>query len=276
MIYDKLNFGCGGRFAANWTNIDFHSDDGRVQRVNLLSGFPFADGTFQSVYSSHVLEHFDRTQGRFLLQEAFRVLRKGGVLRIVVPDLQGSCLEYMRILQLPDGSEKRKLYNWIILELLDQMVRNIPSGEMGPFMNEVMNGADTEFKAYIRFRTENTSLEPHQKPNLASKIKKITPQKLATKLSYWYLRIVSYLIPKTLRSMVMVQTCVGERHRWMYDEYGLKILFEEIGFSEIRRVQFNDSNISNFNTYHLDCNPDGQPYKNNSLYMEGTKKGVTH
>ena len=271
MINEKLNFGCGKRFSDDWINIDFHSDDSRVQRVNLLSGFPFSDGTFQSVYSSHVLEHFDRTQGRFLLKESYRVLRKGGILRIVVPDLQGSCLEYMRILQLPDGTEKRKLYPWIILELLDQMVRNTPAGEMGAFMNEVMNSTDKELKEYIRFRTENTNFAPHQRQNLASKIKKITPQKLATKLSYWYLRFISYLIPKTLRSMVFVQTCVGERHRWMYDEYGLKILFEEIGFSEIRRVQFNDSNITNFNSYHLDCNPDGHPYKNNSLYMEGIR-----
>lgn len=271
MKHEKLNFGCGKRYSDDWTNIDFHSNNNRVQRVNLLSGFPFPDCTFQSVYSSHVLEHFDRNQGRFLLKESFRVLRKGGVLRIVVPDLQGSCSEYMRILQLPDGTEKRKLYSWIIIELLDQLVRNTPSGEMGAFVYEVMNSNDNELKTYIRSRTGSTGRKPHQKSNLVTKIKRITPQKLSTKLSYWYLKAVSYMIPKALRSMVFVETVVGERHRWMYDEYGLKLLFEEIGFSEIRRVRFNESNITNFNSYLLDCNPDGQPYKKNSIYMEGIR-----
>ena len=35
----KLNFGCGDRFAEGWVNIDFHSSDRRVKRVNLLPGY---------------------------------------------------------------------------------------------------------------------------------------------------------------------------------------------------------------------------------------------
>jgi predicted SAM-dependent methyltransferase len=38
------------------------------------------------VFSEHVLEHFDLAQGQALLRECFRVLRIGGVLRVVVPD----------------------------------------------------------------------------------------------------------------------------------------------------------------------------------------------
>ena len=106
MKYNKLNFGCGNRFADNWENIDFHSEDSQVKRVNLFAGFPYVNESFEAVYSSHVLEHFDRAQGRFMINESYRVLRKGGVLRIVVPDLQGSCTEYLRILSLPEGAEK--------------------------------------------------------------------------------------------------------------------------------------------------------------------------
>jgi len=95
----KLNFGCGARIAANWTNIDFHSSDSRVRRVNLLAGFPFPDNYFDVVYSSHVLEHFTRDQGLFLIREAHRVLKPGAILRIVVPDLEGSCREYLRSLK---------------------------------------------------------------------------------------------------------------------------------------------------------------------------------
>ena len=271
MKHDKLNFGCGLRFSSNWANIDFHSEDNRVQRVNLLAGFPYPDSSFEVVYSSHVLEHFDREQGRFLLAESYRVLRKGGILRIVVPDLQASCSEYLRILSLPDNPIKEKLYSWIIIEMLDQMVRTVPSGEMGRFVNKVMASDDEEFKKYIRSRTQNTKWSPPTKSTFTEKLKKITPQKLSTKMSYWYMLLLSQLIPKSLRSMVFVRTGIGERHRWMYDEFGLKLLFENLGFKEVRRVEFNVSSILDFNADNLDSNLDGQPYKHNSIYMEGIK-----
>lgn len=271
MKHNKLNFGCGTRFSSKWINVDFHSDDSRVQRVNLLSGFPFADSSFEAVYSSHVLEHFDRDQGKFLLAESYRVLQKGGILRIVVPDLQGSCNEYLRILSLPDNIEKEKLYSWIIIELLDQMVRNVPSGKMGEFIDRVNLGDDEEFNNYIGSRTQNTEWKRQSKSTFREKFKKITPQKLSTKMSYWYLTAVSLLIPVSLRSMVFVQTGIGERHRWMFDEYGLALLFKDVGFKEVRRVEFNESGISGFNSDHLDSNPDGGPYKHNSIYVEGIK-----
>lgn len=271
MKHHKLNFGCGDRFSSNWENIDFHSEDSRVQRVNLLAGFPYPDSSLEAVYSSHVLEHFDRDQGRFLLAESYRVLRQGGILRIVVPDLQGSCTEYLRILSLPDSASKEKFYAWIIIEMLDQMVRNVPSGKMGSFLQKVMASDDEEFKEYVRLRTQNTEWSPPSKSTFREKLRKITPQKLSTKLSYCYLQLLSHLIPKSLRSMVFVQTGIGERHRWMYDDFGLRLLFKNLGFKEVRRVGFNESSIPDFNSDHLDGNPDGRPYKYNSIYMEGIK-----
>lgn len=268
---DKLNFGCGTRFSGNWVNIDFHSTDKRVKRVNLLSGFPFPDASFGAVYSSHVLEHFERNQGRFLLEESFRVLRKGGILRIVVPNLQGSCEEYLRILSLPDGPEKKRLYSWAIIELLDQMVRNKPAGQMGEYITNIIENGDEELKNYVRSRTENTEWNLPSKRPLAENLKRITPQKLVTKIMYGYLKAVSLLIPPSMRSMVFVKTYIGERHRWMYDHYSMRTLLEEIGFSDVRSFTYNESNIPDFNSDHLDCNPDGEPYKHNSIYIEGTK-----
>lgn len=48
----------------------------------------FADGTFDEVYGSHVLEHFDYKDRLLIaLKEWRRVLAPGGRLRISVPDL---------------------------------------------------------------------------------------------------------------------------------------------------------------------------------------------
>ncbi len=268
----KLNFGCGARFADSWVNIDFHSNDRRVQRVNLLNGLPFDSGSFEVVYSSHALEHFTREQGRFLIREAHRVLRKGGILRIVVPDLEESCREYLRILSLPEGEKKDKLYRWTIVELIDQMVRRLPSGQMKPLFDEVMSGDDEELKRYIQSRTQNTPWTPPAAPlSFPAKLKRLTPRKLATKVSYGYLALVTRLIPRPLRDQVLIQTPIGECHRWMYDGYSLAKLFEEIGFREVRRMEYNQSSIPHFNDNCLDCLANGEPYKYKSVYMEGIR-----
>lgn len=56
---------------------------------------PFPDNAFSAIYASHLLEHLYLEEGKRLLKECFRVLKPGGVLRMVVPDLQAIVLEYM-------------------------------------------------------------------------------------------------------------------------------------------------------------------------------------
>jgi hypothetical protein len=72
--------------------------------------------------------------------------------------------------------------------------------------------------------------------------------------------------------MVLVETGIGERHRWMYDFYGLSRLCELAGFIDCRSLAYNKSSIPGFNEDRLDCNPDGSSYKNNSIYLEASKK----
>jgi SAM-dependent methyltransferase len=270
---NKLNFGCGGRVAANWTNIDFHSDDSRVKRVNLLAGLPFPDNYFDVVYSSHVLEHFTRDQGLFLIREAHRVLKPGAILRIVVPDLEGSCREYLRILAKEDSDpSKQGMYEWILVELLDQLVRSSPSGEMGRLINSIMLSKNEDYISYVRSRTENTPWNPPRKTTIKETLQKLSFEKVTTKIHYWYLRAVARLIPKHLRSMVFVETGIGERHRWMYDWYGLNLLLQNAGFENICELTFNTSSIRAFTSDCLDSLPDGTSYKNNSVYCEASKR----
>lgn len=269
----KLNFGCGDRLAPGWENIDFHSTSPDVHRVNLLHGFPYQDSSMSAVYSSHVLEHFDKSSGGFLLRESWRVLKKDGILRLVVPDLQATCAEYMRILTLENNGEKQKLYSWIIIELLDQMVRNTRSGEMGKFAQGIASSNDSAFKDYIISRTQHDFLvaTSASKAPLLSRLRQLTFQIVMTKFVYVYLKCLSHFLPRALRSMVMVDTAIGERHRWMYDEYGLTLLCKEAGFSRIQRVTCHESAIPHFSTFYLDCEPDGTPYKRNSLFLEAVK-----
>ena len=91
-----LNVGCGQRFHADWVNVDLVPADSSVRACDISKGLPFDDGQFDAVYHSHVLEHLDPAAGRALLAECLRVLKPGGVVRIVVPDLEqiATCLLY--------------------------------------------------------------------------------------------------------------------------------------------------------------------------------------
>ena len=215
-----------------------------MERVDLLKGFPYPDGSMDVVYSSHVLEHFTRAQGLFLLREAHRVLKPGGILRIVVPNLAASCTEYLRILSLPDEDpRKRELYEWIIIELLDQLVRTRSSGEMGVFIERLKATQNEEMAEYVRSRTQNPPWAAPMEKTFIQKLRGLTPHKCFSRMIYWYLKCIGRLIPNDIRSMVFVDTAIGERHRWMYDVYGLTQMFKDVGFIKCESLRFNESGI---------------------------------
>jgi SAM-dependent methyltransferase len=119
---DKLHLGCGLNAPVTWLNVDgslnvtlskhkrFRSwlvalrllprsmatteFPANVRRLNITKRLPFLDGAFDAVYSSHTLEHLYLSQTKLLLRECFRVLRPGGLIRHVVPDLGALCDEY--------------------------------------------------------------------------------------------------------------------------------------------------------------------------------------
>lgn len=59
----------------------------QVQYLDVTRRFPYADATFDYVFSSHMLEHLCPDEAAGCLREIHRVLRPGGVLRLAVPDL---------------------------------------------------------------------------------------------------------------------------------------------------------------------------------------------
>ena len=114
----KVNLGCGPQIPAGWLNVDY-ALGARLARVPLLrpllrrlglfgldwdpsifihditKPFPWADASVEVVYSSHTLEHLTREQGQFVMAEAHRVLKPGGIIRIVVPDLDHFVQRYL-------------------------------------------------------------------------------------------------------------------------------------------------------------------------------------
>jgi predicted SAM-dependent methyltransferase len=113
----KLNLGCGSKIVENWINVDyslgarlikipsfkfinkhfklFNIDwDKRIFLHDLTKIFPWQDETIDVIYSSHTLEHLSKVEGLQFLKECYRVLKKRGVIRIIVPDLQSIVNNY--------------------------------------------------------------------------------------------------------------------------------------------------------------------------------------
>jgi SAM-dependent methyltransferase len=69
---------------------------GRLLAHDLSKGIPSESGSVDAVYHSHVLEHLDRPVARRFLEETLRVLKPGGICRIVVPDFEFLCRAYVQ------------------------------------------------------------------------------------------------------------------------------------------------------------------------------------
>jgi predicted SAM-dependent methyltransferase len=82
----KLHLGCGGHQIEGWWNVDLQRS-GDLQ-ADLSRSIPVRSGSVDYVHSEDFLEHVDLPRGRHLLSECFRVLRPGGVLRLLTPDLR--------------------------------------------------------------------------------------------------------------------------------------------------------------------------------------------
>ena len=114
---NRLNIGCGMSPTPGWRNLD-NSLSVRLSKyvgssvllkmklidtpslryiefcklhnikwANASKRIPADSGEVEVIYSSHMLEHMDRFEAALFLREAHRVLRPGGIIRIVVPDI---------------------------------------------------------------------------------------------------------------------------------------------------------------------------------------------
>lgn len=82
----RLLFGCGETAYPGWVGIDCFMRRNVDLLLDLRRPLPFSDGTVSYCYSEHVLEHLRPEEGLRHLHDVRRILRHGGVYRVVVPD----------------------------------------------------------------------------------------------------------------------------------------------------------------------------------------------
>jgi SAM-dependent methyltransferase len=127
----KANLGCGLKCLPGWINVDgsltslfgsknnsfinkflyklagssnyfpFETYNNVIQKIglefyNLKNGVPLNDNSTDIIYCSHFIEHLNKKDGQRFLEECYRSLKKDGLLRISIPDLDYAFEMYER------------------------------------------------------------------------------------------------------------------------------------------------------------------------------------
>lgn len=272
-----LNLGCGNRCLEGWINVDFHKTNKGVIAHNLLKGIPFPSDYFDVVYCSHVLEHFTKAQGEFFLEECFRVLKNNGILRVVVPDLEQIGRSYLNQLELVTKDNNvfnHENYQWSVIELFDQTVREFSGGEMkeiwskSTIINEsfIIERVGNEFVDYrtnlLNERKLTSSLKFHYFKKLTefviSKVKKILNQLIKKIKIFEEIKIGKFRLG-------------GEVHKWMYDSYSLGHLLKSKKFKRVIKSDAFRSVIPDWELHQWLDVENGVVRKPDSLFMEAIK-----
>jgi len=139
----KLNLGCGLQFGPSWINIDgsfnavlanYPSLANFLEKIrivdpkwrkwpqgimwhDIIRKLPFKNDTIDAIYGSHILEHFCREDAIRILVDIKRVLRPGGILRLIVPDTEELISNYLKNkTALNNKKEEREIGGYKIID----------------------------------------------------------------------------------------------------------------------------------------------------------------
>lgn len=117
-----VQYGCGWSAPPQWVNFDasltlkwerlplvgrYTKNSQRfpvnVRFGDIVQGLPVEDASCAGVYASHVLEHLALESFHKALSNTHRILRPGGIFRLIVPDLEFHARQY--VASLDNGND---------------------------------------------------------------------------------------------------------------------------------------------------------------------------
>ena len=94
-VVRRLNWGCGDQGEPGWVNSDLKEGPGIDVSGDIRDGLPLPSDSFDYVVSVHALPMISYPDLVPVLAELRRVLKPGGVLRLVLPDLDKGIAAYL-------------------------------------------------------------------------------------------------------------------------------------------------------------------------------------
>lgn len=115
-----VQYGCGLSAPNKWLNFDA-SPTLKIQKIpiigtilktklnaifpsnvlygDIVKGLPLKENSCDGLYASHVLEHLSLCDFRKALENSCKILKKGGIFRLIVPDLEITARSYIHELE---------------------------------------------------------------------------------------------------------------------------------------------------------------------------------
>ncbi len=271
-----LNLGCGAEVHPAFVNVDLIEAPGVVKH-DLRQGIPYDDKTYDLVYHSTMLSHLRPADALTLTRDCYRVLKPGGILRIVTEDLEQMCRIYLQKLDAAFAGDSQSAYDyeWMILELYDQATREQPGGAgmaeyltQDPLPNEafVLSRVGEQGRQMIAgvraWQRRNQAGRPTEVPIL-SRLKTGVRRSLLTAL-------FGPDAPQAF-DVGKFRVSSGQVSYRMYDRFSLRQLFSTVGFTDISLRTARESGYLGWNDVNLDLTTDGTAARPHTIIMEGRR-----
>ena len=264
------------KLAAEWNHVQLGRTS-QPTRSNLIHHaldrpLPFADATFDAIYSFHVVEHLTPRANERFISDAYRLLKPRGVYRISTPDLEFLATEYLRCLRAhlaAESTDNYARYRWAVCNLIDQCTRQESGGEMlkvikrGEFVSEHVKHMNGDLLRFL-FPPSSPTSPPGPRPTNGQDptTSTISLGRVARAIK-WRL---SRLMPR--KSFLEL---IHEKNLWLFDRVSLPRLFSHANFRDITLLDHRSSAIPSWNRYNFDESAFGSYPLEPSLYVEGTK-----
>jgi hypothetical protein len=166
-------------------------------------------------------------------------------------------------------------YDWAVLELLDQMVRDKSGGLMLERVRDGHYDADYALERYgdvfKEFYRPPSSGHPEPRKTLWKRIVSKSPRELSGAL-FRKLNAVAFawLQSRKGRELTNDPRETRESNLWTYDRLSLRLLLEEQGFKKFSVKSYTESDIVGWERYNLDQSNFGDYAIEPSLYVEAS------
>lgn len=142
----NLNLGSGTNRKQDYVSVDKYCPEAD-EHWDITSIWPYDDESVDSIYACHVIEHLSRKEFGDFVAEVNRVLKPGGTIEILCPDIVRVCIKFLA--NVDDPFTMMQLYGLQTSE-----------GEYhkNGFTQESLGRAFTDYLAFECVPTDDTEL----------------------------------------------------------------------------------------------------------------------
>jgi hypothetical protein len=272
-----LNLGCGAEVHPAFVNVDLIEAPGVVKH-DLRQGIPYEDKTYDLVYHSTMLSHLRPADALTLTRDCYRVLKPGGILRIVTEDLEQMCRIYLQKLDAAFAGDSQSAYDyeWMVLELYDQATREKPDGAgMAEYLKQdpLPNEAFVLSRVGEQGRQMIAGVRAWQRGNQcgqAAGIRGVLSRLRSGARRSLLVALFGSDAPQAFE-IGRFRVSSGQVSYRMYDRFSLRQLFANAGFTDVSVKTARESGYPCWNDVNLDLSSDGTEARPHTIIMEGRR-----